>query len=65
MSRRPPDGKPLYRCLTGRDDDQFCKRVSQAVEDGWLLHGSPTLAYDPDRGFMIIAQAVVWPDFAD
>jgi hypothetical protein len=24
MTSSPPEGKPIYRCLTGADDDQFC-----------------------------------------
>ena len=43
----PPDGKLAYRCLTGPDDDAFCKRVSDALAQGWRLHGSPALTFDP------------------
>ncbi len=39
----PPGGRPIYRCLTGPDDDAFCSRVSQALAEGWRLHGSPSL----------------------
>jgi len=63
MASSPPDGKLIYRCLTGPDDDQFCKRVSTALEQGWRLHGSPSLTYDPDRGTVIVAQAVLWPGY--
>ena len=59
----PPEGKPVYRCLTGPDDDAFCKRVSQALADGWRLHGSPALTFDADNGLVIVAQAVLWPGF--
>ena len=57
----PPDGKLAYRCLTGPDDDAFCKRVSDALAQGWRLHGSPALTLDPERGAVIVAQAVLWP----
>lgn len=57
----PPDGRPIYRCLTGPDDDAFCKRVSQALADGWRLHGSPSLTHDGER--VIVAQAVLWPGY--
>lgn len=63
MSSTPPDGKLIYRCLTGPDDDKFCKRVSEALEQGWRLHGSPALAYDPERSQVIVAQAVLWPGY--
>ncbi len=55
-----PDNCPIYRLLTGRDDRAFCERVSEALEQGWRLHGSPTMAYDADAGAMKCAQAVVW-----
>lgn len=58
----PPEGKPVYRLLTGRDDRAFCDRVSEAVEQGWRLYGSPTLAWDEAGGYMKAAQAVVWKD---
>jgi hypothetical protein len=63
MSTRPPDGKLVYRCLTGPDDDKFCKRVSDAFAQGWRLYGSPALAYDTQKGQVIVAQAVLWPDY--
>jgi hypothetical protein len=63
MTSSPPDGKPVYRCLTGPDDDKFCKRVSEALAQGWRLHGSPALTYDPENGRVVVAQAVLWPGF--
>jgi len=57
----PPDGKLPYRCLTGPDDDKFCARVSEALEQGWRLHGSPALT--TRNGQVIVAQAVVWPGY--
>ena len=49
----------LYRLLSGTDDAAFCKRVSQALNQGWELHGSPTVSYDPDNRRTICAQAIV------
>lgn len=63
MPSTPPDGRKPYRCLTGPDDQHFCQRVSDALAEGWALHGSPTLAYDPGKHVMMVAQAVVWPGF--
>jgi hypothetical protein len=63
MSTSPSDGKLVYRCLTSPDDDKFCKRVSDALAQGWRLHGSPALAYDTQKGQVIVAQAVLWPDY--
>jgi hypothetical protein len=55
----PPDGLPRYRLLTGIDDDAFCRRVSEALERGYLLYGSPALTMDGTT--VIAAQAVLWP----
>jgi len=55
-----PEDRPVYRLLTGKDDRAFCERVSEALEQGWCLYGSPTLAWDEEGGYMKAAQAVVW-----
>ncbi len=58
----PPDDKPIYRLLTGKDDRAFCDRVSEALAQGWRLYGSPTIAWDTESNSMKAAQAVVWKD---
>jgi hypothetical protein len=60
MTMQTPEGKPIYRLLTGKDDRAFCERVSEALEQGWRLYGSPTMTYDWWRFEMQVAQAVVW-----
>ena len=55
----PPDNLPIYRVLTGVDDDAFCRRVSTALALGYELHGSPALTFDGKS--VIVAQAVIWP----
>jgi hypothetical protein len=47
-----------YRLLTGPDDSSFCHRVTEAINNGWLLYGPPTLAFDPVKGRVICGQAV-------
>ena len=59
MPQPPPDGLPVYRLLTGSDDDAFCRRVSEALQLGYQLYGSPAVASDRDR--VTVAQAVLWP----
>lgn len=49
----------LYRYLTGFDDAAFCKRVSEALNGGWELHGAPALTFDPVQGRVICGQAIV------
>jgi hypothetical protein len=34
MSTSPPEGLPVYRLLTGKDDAEFCRRVSEAIAMG-------------------------------
>lgn len=59
MNKSPPEGKPVYRLLTGKDDDAFCKRVSQALADGYQLYGSPAATFNGEH--VVVAQAVLWP----
>ena len=49
----------LYRLLTEDDTSAFCHKVSAALDAGWELHGSPSIAFDAARGVMRCAQAVV------
>ncbi|HHZ09260.1 MAG TPA: DUF1737 domain-containing protein [Rhizobiales bacterium] len=49
----------LYRFLTGPDDASFCHKVTAALNKGWLLHGSPTYAFDQAANVMKCGQAVV------
>lgn len=56
------DTRLRYRLLTGQDTAEFCQRVSDALDEGYQLHGSPTLIFDPDQGTRVAAQAVVLPN---
>jgi hypothetical protein len=58
MSTMPPEGKLVYRLLTGKDDDAFCRRVSEALAMGYTLYGSPAISFNGDHP--IVAQAVLW-----
>ncbi|MTV41382.1 DUF1737 domain-containing protein [Duganella radicis] len=55
----PPDDLPIYRVLTGPDDAKFCRRVSEALALGYVLHGSPSVTFNGEN--VIVAQAVIWP----
>jgi hypothetical protein len=63
MTNTPPDGRLIYRCLTGKDDHAFCERVSKALEEGWRLHGAPSITWNAEEGCGYVAQAVVWPGY--
>jgi len=57
----PPAGGLRYRLLTGPDDRSFCERVSKALEDGYVLYGSPAITRGED-GKNYVCQAIIWPD---
>ncbi len=44
-----PENLPIYRLLTGPDDASFCKRVSEALELGYVLYGSPAATFNGER----------------
>lgn len=48
----------LYRCITEDDTSRFCHRVTEALAKGWSLHGGPTMAFDPEKRVMRLAQSV-------
>jgi hypothetical protein len=56
----PPEGFSYYRLLTGKDDAEFCRRVSAAIEQGYQLYGSPVATFNGEH--VVVAQAVLWPD---
>ena len=47
----------LYRYFTGPDDEAFCKRVSEALNNGWELYGNPTLTFNGKN--IVAGQAMV------
>ncbi len=49
----------LYRLLTEDDTAAFCHKVTEALNKGWELHGSPAYGFDAANGIMRCAQAVV------
>jgi hypothetical protein len=58
MTDQPPDGLPRYRLLTGPDDAKFCHRISEALELGYRLHGSPAATFNGEQ--VIVVQALLW-----
>jgi hypothetical protein len=54
-----PNNLPIYRILTGPDDDKFCRRVSEALALGYVLYGSPAATFDGKS--VVVAQALIWP----
>jgi hypothetical protein len=54
-----PEEKLSYRLITGPDDRDFCSRISSALAEGYVLHGSPAATFN--GGQVIVAQALVLP----
>lgn len=52
-----------YRLLTGPDERSFCEKISSALDEGYVLYGSPSVGFDGAR--LIAAQAVVLPGIVD
>ncbi|MCU1562291.1 MAG: hypothetical protein V7635_2911 [Arthrobacter sp.] len=48
-----------YRLFTGGDDRAFCERVSAALAEGYVLHGSPSATFNGTS--VVVAQALVLP----
>ncbi|MFT6924772.1 MAG: hypothetical protein ACJAZP_000330 [Psychromonas sp.] len=46
-----------YKLVTGKDDADFCERITQLLAQGYELHGSPALSFNGKH--MVVAQAVV------
>ena len=60
MSDAPaPEEKLSYRLISGPDNREFCERISNALAEGYVLHGSPSAAFNGTS--VIVAQAVVLP----
>ena len=47
----------VYRYLTGKDDVNFCARVTEALNQGYELYGAPTMTFNGTD--VIVGQAIV------
>jgi len=54
-----PEEKLSYRLISGADNREFCERISTALAEGYVLHGSPAATFNGTS--VIVAQAVVLP----
>ncbi|MFJ4210316.1 DUF1737 domain-containing protein [Paenarthrobacter sp. NPDC089675] len=55
----PTEEKLSYRLITGPDTREFCERISNALAEGYVLHGSPAATFNGTT--VIVAQAVILP----
>lgn len=51
-----------YILLTAPDGDELAARVSEALDEGYELYGSPAISFAGDD--LLVAQAVVLPAYA-
>lgn len=51
--------KLAYRLITGPDTREFCERISNALAEGYVLHGNPAATFNGTD--VIVAQAVILP----
>ena len=49
--------KERYKLITGKDNNDFCERITQLLSEGYELYGSPALSFNGEH--MVVAQAVV------
>ena len=49
----------VYRYLTGKDDVNFCAKVTKALNEGYELYGSPTMTFN---GMDVIVGQVIVKD---
>lgn len=54
------ENKLRYKLITGKDDSNFCKRVSKLLDEGYKLYGSPSCTFNGQD--VIVAQAVIFDD---
>ncbi len=64
-SGRPAGGAPAasrlrYRVLTASESAELSRLVSEALDEGYVLHQGPAVAFDGQH--TLVAQAVVLPD---
>jgi hypothetical protein len=55
----PTEEKLSYRLITGPDTREFCERISTALAEGYVLHGSPAATFNGTD--VIVAQAIILP----
>lgn len=55
-----PEQPLTYRLLTGEPDRVFCERVSEALDNGYVLYGQPIFTATADG--IVAAQSVALAD---
>jgi len=52
-----PHTNATYKMITGKDNSEFCSRITDALSEGYELYGSPTMTFNGES--VIVGQAVI------
>lgn len=52
-----PQSSGNYKLITGKDNAEFCLRITQFLAEGYELYGSPTMAFNGKD--IILGQALI------
>ena len=51
-----PNSNESYKLITGKDNADFCDKITQLLGEGYELYGSPTMSFNGDH--IVVGQAV-------
>ncbi|TEW56230.1 DUF1737 domain-containing protein [Psychromonas sp. RZ22] len=46
-----------YKLITGKDDSEFCRRITEKLSEGYELYGYPTMTFNGEH--VVVGQAVI------
>ncbi len=52
-----PQSKENYKMITGKDDAEFCYRITKFLAEGYELYGAPTMAFNGEH--IVVGQALI------
>ena len=52
-----PNSNESYKLITGKDNADFCDKITKLLDEGYELYGSPTMSFNGEH--IIVGQAVI------
>ncbi|WP_208380106.1 DUF1737 domain-containing protein [Psychromonas algarum] len=52
-----PHSIETYKLITGKDDSEFCRRITEKLSEGYELYGYPTMTFNGEH--VVVGQAVI------
>jgi hypothetical protein len=52
-----PNSIESYKLITGKDDSEFCSRITKLLSEGYELYGTPTMTFNGEH--VVVGQAVI------